>query len=304
MPENKEVRIVKNIKRLMAPSNYIPYTEIATKLDISEGDVVLLTSDILKLAMKSRKMEGQFSAARFLESFMEALGNSGTLLIPAYNFDLESGDAYSIKKTIPMTGSLAIAAMKMEGYIRTAHPLHSFLVWGKDAGELSQMDNKSSFGQDSPFAYLHDKNALMVFAGTGIAEAMTFTHYVEACEKVKYRKHKNLSIKYTDIEGISNLREYNIFSKKPGWTMDMGTLEESLSQAAMQQIIINEVPFSMLRCKEAFEYIRNDIRENKAASIARFNMKLYFRDVIKQCFLRYNIFRTTYGKIRSAKRIR
>ncbi|MCK5079475.1 MAG: hypothetical protein KAR09_06000, partial [Bacteroidales bacterium] len=65
---------------------YIPYREIAGKLQIREGDVVLLTSDILRLAMKARKAEKRFSPEAFLESFLEALGSGGTLLIPSYNF--------------------------------------------------------------------------------------------------------------------------------------------------------------------------------------------------------------------------
>jgi hypothetical protein len=71
----------------------------------------------------------------------------------------------------------------------------------------------------------------------------------------------------------------------------------------LKENIINGIPFYSIRCRDAFEIISKDIRENNAASIAGFNAKLYFRDIIKLGVQRFNLFRTTYGKIRSAKRI-
>jgi len=282
----------------MGQSEYISCKEIAKKLNISEGDVLLLTSDILKLAMKARKAEKSFSSDAFIDSFLEALGAEGTLLIPAYNFDLEDGDAYSISETGPMTGSLAVAAMKRTDFIRTSNPLHSFLVCGKDANLLAEMNNSSSFGSDSPFAYLMEKNAIMIFAGTSISEAMTFTHFVEESLQVRYRKNKKINILYTDHKGKKEHRNYTLFRKKCGWTMRLHLLEQVFPESAFKKITINGVSFTMIRCEEAFKTIRKDIEENNAVNIAGFSTGLY-----TQGLLRFNIFRTTYGKIRSAKRL-
>ena len=287
----------------MEQQPYIPYREIAGKLQIRRGDVVLLTSDILRLAMRARKAEKGFSTEAFLESFTEALGPEGTLLIPAYNFDLENGDAYSITKTEPMTGSLAVTAMKMDIFTRTAHPLHSFLVTGKDSGLLSGLKNSSSFGNDSPFEYLLQKNALLLFAGTTIGEAMTFTHFVEENEQVRYRRYKKLSVKYTDHQGETAIREFELFAKKTGYTMAMDRLENILPERILSKSMINNIPFISIRCKDAYDIIGRDIRDNNASSIAKFTYSLYIRDIIKQGLQRFNLFRTTYGKIRSAKRI-
>lgn len=287
----------------MGQQDYIPYREIARSLNIRNGDVILLTSDILKLAMKAKKEEKEFISDSFINSFFEELGVEGTLLIPAYNFDLEDGDAFDIRKTKPMTGSLAVAALNIKGFRRTAHPLHSFLVIGKGADELEQMKNISSFGPDSQFAWLMEKNALMIFAGTTVAEAMTFTHFVEESEQVWYRKYKRIGIKYTDENGETQDRTYKIYAKKPGWTMQLNRLGEMLPPEILQEYIINGIAFYSIRCKDAFDFISKDIKENNAASIAGFNTKLYFRDIIKLGLQRFNLFRTTYGKIRSAKRI-
>lgn len=287
----------------MGQQQYTPYREIVKELDIRKGDQLLLTSDILKLAIKARKTEKEFDVNAFLGSFTEALGPDGTLLIPSYNFDLESGDAYSILQTSPMTGSLAVSAMGRDDFMRTAHPLHSFLVWGRDATVLAVMDNISSFGPDSPFAYLLEKNALMLFAGTSVADAMTFTHFVEESEQAWYRKYKRIRILYTDRQNNTANRIFEIYSKKPGWTMKLHRIEEILHRDALKVVNINGILFSLIRCRDAFDAVSKDIRENNAASIAGFSISLYIRDIIKQGLQRFNIFRTTYGKIRSAKRI-
>ncbi len=287
----------------MVEQKYISYRKIARELKIQKGDLVLLTSDILKLAIKSRKSEKEFDVNAFLDSFLEVLGQEGTLLIPAYNFDLEGGDAYSHTETLPMTGSLAVAAMKRNDFIRTSHPLHSFFVCGRDALPLSDMKNVSSFGPDSPFAYLMENNALMIFAGTTVAEAMTFKHFVEEAEQVWYRKYRKIEIKYTDEQNNVSDRLYKLYRKKPGWTMNLQRIEKVLSENTLITSLINGISFSSIRCNDVFETISEDIRENNAASIASFSISLYIRDIIKEVLRRFNIFRTTYGKIRSGKRI-
>ncbi len=288
----------------MDDDHYIPYREIVHQLDIRDGDSVLLTSDILKLAMKARKKEKEFSATAFIDGFSNALGEEGTLLIPAYNYDLENGDVFSVADTRPMTGALALAVMGTREYLRTLHPLHSFFVRGKDAFHLSELKNTSSFGSDSPFAWMLKRNTLMVFAGTTVAEALTFTHFVEETEQVRYRKYKKLMIRYTDAQGNTSPEGFSIFSKKPGWTMQLEKLNELLSGRELKEYRINGIPFSAIRARDAFEVISKDIRENRAASIVTFSLKLYFRDIIKHGLIRFNLFRTTYGKIRSAKRFR
>jgi hypothetical protein len=143
----------------------------------------------------------------------------------------------------------------------------------------------------------------MIFAGTSAGEAMTFVHYAEESMQVKYRRYKNYHINYCDEEGNVSRRIFKLFAKKPGYTMRLKIFEDKLKEGPLNLIDINGIPFSMIRCREAYEYICQDIKENKARSIAGFSIALYFRDIIKHNLQRFNIFRTPYAKIRSAKRI-
>ena len=85
--------------------------------------------------------------------------------------------------------------------------------------------------------------------------------------------------------------------------MAMDRLEDIIPERVINTSMINNIPFISIRCKDAYDIIDRDIRDNNASSIARFSYSLYIRDIIKQGLQRFNLFRTTYGKIRSAKRI-
>ena len=145
--------------------------------------------------------------------------------------------------------------------------------------------------------------AVVAFAGTSLAEAMTFVHYAEESMQVKYRRYKTYHINYYDEGGNISRRIFKLYSKKPGYTMKLSILEDKLKDGLLKKVDINGIPFSMIRCREAYDYLCKDIKENKARSIAGFSMHLYFRDIIKHNLQRFKLFRTPYGKIRSAKRI-
>jgi aminoglycoside N3'-acetyltransferase len=82
--------------------------------------------------------------------------------------------------------------MARPDFKRTKHPIHSFSVWGKYRDKLCAMDNKSSFGLDSPFHFLYESAAQMLIIGIGFQGAFTFAHYVEEREKAFYRYFKIL----------------------------------------------------------------------------------------------------------------
>ena len=240
---------------------WIPYQEIANHLDIRKGDICLLASDITKLAFLSARKEGGFDANLFLDSIMKKLGTEGTLLIPAYNHHLLDGQSFDVLKTRPITGSLSIVAFLNKKFKRTFHPLHSFMVWGKYQDELCNLKNEISFGKDSPFAFLHQHNAKMILISTNIAQAFTFTHYVEEIEKVKYRKYKKIKINYTDENGVTALIPFKLFAKKTGWDMNLDKLELKLKEHELSESEINGISIQWISLSKAFNIVQNDIRE-------------------------------------------
>ena len=284
-------------------NEYIPYQKIVDELDVNEGEILIVASNIMKMAFLSRRKEGSFDSNLLIESFRKKLGKEGTLILPAYNHNLKSGQKFDIKNTTPVTGALALTALKRNDFKRTKNPLHSFLVCGKYADELSKMNNKSSFGLDSPFAFFLERNAKMLFISTTVTDAFTFTHFVEESEKVHYRKYQKLKINYTDEKNRFSIKEFLFYKKKPGWSLDFKPLEKLFRKSILKEKTINGLKFQSLNLAGTYNILLKDIRENKAKSIAYFSMKLFAKETVKQILKKLKIFRTTFDKIQDANNI-
>jgi aminoglycoside 3-N-acetyltransferase len=232
-----------------------------------------------------------------IDSFQDKVGEQGTLIIPAFNHNLRSFQKFDLNKTKPVTGTLSIACFNRKDFKRTKHPLHSFMVWGKHADYLSNMNNQSSFGKDSPFAFLKDKNSKMLLISTGVAEALTFAHFVEETEKVRYRKYKTFKIFYTDEDGETSLKQFLLYKKKPGWDLNFKPIEKILKNSILKEKSVNNIKIQMLNLADAYLFIQKDIRENNAKSLAYFSKKLFVRDIIKDILHKFNIFSSAQDKI-------
>ena len=146
--------------------NYVHYQDIVSHLDISRGDTLLVQSDIVKLLCVCREHKENFDANKFIDSILDKIGQDGTLLFPAFNFEFCSGKAFHYRNTVSTSGSLSRAALKRRDFIRTRHPIYSYAVSGFGSHDLYDLDNKSAFGSDSPFAYLQNNNAKQLTIGT------------------------------------------------------------------------------------------------------------------------------------------
>ena len=285
------------------PKEYIPYLNIADYLDIAEGDTIVIASDITRIAIQAGRKEGVFDADKFLESFQRKIGNNGTLLIPAYNFNFRNKESFSVRSTPPTTGALALLAFRRKDFIRTYNPLHSFMVWGKHAAEFASLRNQSSFGMDSPFALMYKLNAKMIFAGTTIADAFTYTHFIEESEKVNYRKFRKIKLQYIDPDNISEQKEFLFYNKKAGWDMKLKNLQDHMESQRNISALINGVNFTVVDAIFASQVISDDIRNKKARNIATFSLRLFFKEEIKKLLSDLGVYKTTREKIDHASHL-
>jgi len=149
-----------------------------------------------------------------LDSFLEALGASGTLLLPLFNFDFASGVPFDIRTTPSQMGALTEAGRTRAEAVRTGHPIYSFAVLGNARERFRDLNNFSGYGADSPFAMLHKAGGKIAVLDLPDQHSMTFYHYVEESMSVDYRFHKHFSGLYTDFDGIACNRTYGLFVRK------------------------------------------------------------------------------------------
>jgi aminoglycoside 3-N-acetyltransferase len=146
-----------------------------------------------------------------LDSFLDAVGHSGTVLLPIFNFDFTRGVPFNIRTTRSQMGILPEAARVYPGVTRTGHPIYSFAVIGKNAHQFKGVNNFSGYGSDSPFALLKKLDGRIAVLDLADQNSMTFYHYVEEMNNVPYRFHKRFTGKYTDEDGITSERIYGLF---------------------------------------------------------------------------------------------
>ena len=178
---------------------------------IQEGDVLLVHSSIKRTLRRYLKSGIKIMPQDVLESFLKAVGTSGTLLLPLFNFDFTEGVPFNIKNTPSHMGALTEVGRMHPSAIRTGHPIYSFAVIGYAAKKFRGINNFSGYGSDSPFAMLRKMNGKIAVLDRHDQNSMTFYHHVEEMHEVDYRYHKRFTADYTDEFGNTESRTYGLF---------------------------------------------------------------------------------------------
>lgn len=200
------------------------------KSGIKKKDTALIHSSLSGF-LKSYKSKGiELTPEDILDSFVESVGDEGTLIFPTYNFDFAKGKVFDIRKSKSETGILTEFARLHPNAVRTGHPLFSFAVIGRHKDKFEGLYNYSAFGEDSPFAKLMELDGKIAALDIAGEYCMTFYHYVEEMENAPNRYHKIFKGPYIDIDGSECIREFNLFARKleDGVETDVKPMEEYL----------------------------------------------------------------------------
>ncbi|KGP01446.1 hypothetical protein JT27_09380 [Alcaligenes faecalis] len=178
---------------------------------VATGDTILVHSSLGRTLRRIADLGGDVNPALVIKSFLEAIGSSGTLILPLFNFDFTSGITFDIRNTPSQMGSLTEAGRLWPGAVRTGHPIYSFAAIGKNAELFRTVDNFSGYGQDSPFGILHQLGGKIGVIDLPDQSSMTFYHYVEEKLNAPYRYHKKFNGQYIDSNGVESTRSYGLF---------------------------------------------------------------------------------------------
>ena len=251
------------------------YRSIVERFNLNKGDRIWLSSELIKLALLFRKTGTKFDGSLLIDEFQNAIGDEGTLIIPTFSFEFSNKGYYDIRKTKGTTGALGNIALARDDFLRTRHPMHSFAVWGKDKNALISMENKNSFGIDSPFAYCISKHVKQIILGTDYVHAMTFIHYAEVVCNVPYRFSKAFSGIYVDESGGRLQKSFDYAARKleiePEEKFNkMGKILEGKGTA--KRIEIDGIECYSIDLAASFPWICDDIINNQCKNIYDFNI--------------------------------
>jgi aminoglycoside 3-N-acetyltransferase len=165
-----------------------------------------------------------------VDSLLEQIGNSGTLLLPLFNFEFPDTKYFSINDTPSQMGVITEFARKNYSGVRTGHPIYSFYAIGANDQQFSGIDNKSGYGIDSPFALLRQLGGKIGIVDLEDQNSMTSYHHVEEMLSVDYRYFKDFSGEYVDSASLSSEKTYSLFVRdlSRGVTTDVNRMGEIL----------------------------------------------------------------------------
>lgn len=173
---------------------------------ITEGDVVLVHS-----SMARTFRENDCGPQEVIRGLLAQLGPDGTLLLPLFNFDFTKGTPFNFHTTPSQMGALAETGRTWPGAVRTGHPIYGFAAIGAQAERFKRINNRSGYGEDSPFAMLRELDGKIAVIDLPDQNSMTFYHHVEEVMAVPYRYHKNFLALYTENNGKTSEQTYSIF---------------------------------------------------------------------------------------------
>ena len=252
---------------------YVKLRNIPEYFGLEKGDSVWLASDAKRLIYSCIEHGDDSDLNVLIDGIIDIIGPEGTILIPTFNWEFCKGKTFDRKKTPCRTGIIGKTALKRDDFIRTQHPIYSFAVWGRDARELADMTNKSSFGADSPFTYCKDHNTKNVFIDVECQHSFTFVHYVEEMCGVPYRYLKDFTAGYIDYDGSESTRTYSMNVRD----LDMDIFvtiypfeEEFTGIGAARRYTVNEIPMKTIEMGPTYDIIKKDVLENKSRKVCTY----------------------------------
>lgn len=238
------------------------------KSGLSEGDIVLIHSNIKRTLAEYRRNKIFISPQDILQSFIDVVGNKGTLLLPLFNFDFTKGIAFDIRSTESQMGALTEAARRFTGAIRTGHPIYSFAAIGYMSSEFEGVDNISGYAEDSPFGLLKRLNGKIGSLDLDDQSSMTFYHHVEEVKRVDYRYFKSFSGDYIDSCGEREVRKYNLYVRniERGVVTDVNPAGELLWNAGLYSGFRPKIKsgLRLINAQVMFNFVENLIETGKA----------------------------------------
>jgi len=246
------------------------------ELGIKSGDIVYVGSDVAsvilqakhELGIASKDEQFEFLDA-LIDSLQEIVTEAGTLLFPVYSWDFCRGKGFDHKKTQGEVGVLNNYILnKRTDFVRTQHPIYSFMTWGKDSSYLAGLKNQEAWGEASPFRYLLDNDAKQLNINVGPLRGLTFKHYVEQYVKVPYRYPKYFIGSYTDENGVTEDRTYSMYVRDLGIEENPVRDNKEFSDLFVTaSVTFREWEMCSFGYKKLFEVLKNDFLNNGGKNI-------------------------------------
>lgn len=172
-------------------------------LGVTEGDTILVHSSFKSLGHVPGGIE------TLILGLLQAIGETGTLLLPALCWNLRPPTAFDVRTTPGIVGAVPEYFRTRPGTLRSVHPTHSVCAVGKDAHALldDHVLDSTPCGPNSPFCKITDLPAKIVMLGCGLRPNTTMHALEERIDHPRFLGEP-LEFTITDREGNTYRKAY------------------------------------------------------------------------------------------------
>jgi aminoglycoside 3-N-acetyltransferase len=158
-------------------------------IGIRQNDVLFIHSN---LGLLGAEQSGKNIGDLVLESLLDFIGQSGSLILPAFTYSHGNSAAFDKKSAngIAPMGILSTKAFE-KGFFRSEDPMFSLLGMGPTIENLLKIENFSSYGHGSAFRKIIELDAKVLSINMGAGS--TLLHEMEYSMDVSYRYQKEFN---------------------------------------------------------------------------------------------------------------
>ena len=150
-------------------------------LGVVSGDLLLVHSSLRSFGY----VDG--GAEAVLDALLEAVGESGTVLVPTLTFSILKSRPhfFSVRSTPSSSGRITETLRQRAAARRSRHPVSSAAAIGAQAAYLTAAHADTPCGPDSPYYRLYERGGKVVFFGASLGSNSVF-HCAEEIAQPAY----------------------------------------------------------------------------------------------------------------------
>jgi aminoglycoside 3-N-acetyltransferase len=173
-------------------------TRAMIEAGVGRGDTVYLSTQLYGIGMLTGARNAADLAAGFVAGVRDAIGPSGTIVVPTFTQQVgRYGVPYIHEETPSLTGIVGEYLRSRPDASRSLHPVFSVTAQGPNAQTITSDISTVAFGHDSVFDRLYKLGSKCVCAGFDFysGHITSLMHYVETSFAVPYYYNKIVASK-------------------------------------------------------------------------------------------------------------
>ncbi|MBV6397575.1 MAG: hypothetical protein HFACDABA_03189 [Anaerolineales bacterium] len=226
---------------------------------VKPGDTIIVHTSYKSLG----GVEG--GAETVIDVMRELVGERGTVLFPAFNFQSWTETHYwDVLETPSKMGMITELARLRPDAKRTPHPIYSFSVWGKRADEFVATDDVEAYGPNSAFALFHKINGTIISIGLDFNSTFSMHHYIEYNVGCDYRRIKEFSGIYVGYDRVPRVKTYSMFVRKSDRvkTYIVPGMDELLAAGVIKEVQVGAAKVHFATANEFYDNMSVIVREH------------------------------------------